>query len=1542
MFLKYLYITWTYLLRILGIALLGITIVLLGLFGTLQLPVVQHRMADYMAQYFNDTYNGTLQVGSVRGLIPFNMQLQDVVLTSSHNELTEDTLVTVDRVDIRLKPVDLLRNSLSVQSMIIARPRVRLTLEEDGSHYHIERAFQRIEASNGGRPPNLENLELFAPLLAVSDGELTIEQRQPGIQASLREPPLFITDIQLSAFAEISELQRYASLEFLYARVPQWSSQSFRIRGQLFNDNRFLELNGFRIEHAENLLSITGEAENVDLFEPDLSGQFRSANFQLSVDTLYVSPEDLRVYDIPLFDTQKALAARFYAQGSLDTLNIINSEASFGRSRVGFSGELMGIGSEELFSYDGNLRGVNLDHEDWGWVHPAINDMPFTDWNTITLSGRLFGNLRRTDAMLQVSTNDGRAAISGDIQWERGPDYQFQIETESLNTGQFVSLNLPESNLNATVTLKGIGLGGSEASIRTTLALVDSRVGSYEIDEVSAEGAFANKRAEVTLSWLQDRSLVNATMLYQQAEQSEIQIQGSADNLNLTDILPIDGLAPTNLQATYEVQLNGTNIEDMLGILTVDINTGTIDGNPVQSHQLYADLVENPAGDRTLRLTSTLADAELSGDLYPKQITQLASYWGEYLVGRVENELVFTQEEEWDDEADLSLESLDIQLQGTFKNTDLLKQYWPSSPFSNAEADFQAQVSAGPSRLLINAGSDITQIGFNDWSVRNASALFSTSLQYGRRLQDFSTLNLVVRAQDLSKGRLNASDLDMSLSLLNETGQVSLSTGQIGTEGFTVEMELGALLDEGAIQVQMQNFELGLQNYAWTLQNAAQVRFTDDRRLRIDDFTLISAEQRIEVEGTYSASLDDAMRYRFVNVNLADVSTLIDGRVGFDGILDGEFTSQSLLREPAIAGNLFIDRLRVDNRLVGDVSFDSRFDSEDDRFNTQIRVLTDSVKYSSYLEDNENRGTDVLIKGWVRAPDQDTTPADTLYYFDADLREIDGWILQPILPFIFTESEGLARGAGYITGTGEDFYFHADFDIEELFGIPQFTFVPYWLSGNVVMDRYDGVRINNVQVRDRNNGTGVLAGTIGFNDFQEERPFDLTLELDRLQFLNNTFDEETAFYGSVAGTGIVALSGSNMAPFLRTVVPVTTTADSRLTIPLLEETTVEEQARFIEFVQSFEELYMPVTDEQTDLTRELLRQMTFVEIARLDLQFIAPPQTTVQLLFDPLTGEILNARGSGRIRITLEDEEFQMFGNFNVTSGDYTFVAGDIFLRRFQLRDGGIIRWEGDPANAQLNMTAAYRARPDIGVLTGGIIDQQSRIPIDLILEITGTIQSIENNYFFEFPNAVDLTQNATELALLNSEDQKLLQATSLLFTGGFIPIGTGGDEQFAELGTSLQSRAGQVGLSQLLSNQINTLLNSNLSNLDVDLNLTGFDQADLGIALRLFDDRLILRGESQFYTAAETGAETTLGDLGVTYRISRNLSVEVFHRRDPTLRSIVGNQTQAESINGVGLEAQVQFNTWKELRQRWWGQIRRFFGLAQQGESAEIQTAVF
>lgn len=132
--------------------------------------------------------------------------------------------------------------------------------------------------------------------------------------------------------------------------------------------------------------------------------------------------------------------------------------------------------------------------------------------------------------------------------------------------------------------------------------------------------------------------------------------------------------------------------------------------------------------------------------------------------------------------------------------------------------------------------------------------------------------------------------------------------------------------------------------------------------------------------------------------------------------------------------------------------------------------------------------------------------------------------------------------------------------------------------------------------------------------------------------------------------------------------------------------------------------------------------------------------------------------------------------------------------------------------------------------------------------------------------------------------------------------------------------------MSLLLSSQVNALLGSRINNLDVDFNLSGFNQADLGVALRLFNDRLVLRGQSQFdqgNTTEQGGAQ--LGDLGATLRINRALSLEIFHRRDPTLRALA---SETETINGIGLEAQYQFNTWDELGQRMWASIRRMFGV--------------
>jgi hypothetical protein len=107
---------------------------------------------------------------------------------------------------------------------------------------------------------------------------------------------------------------------------------------------------------------------------------------------------------------------------------------------------------------------------------------------------------------------------------------------------------------------------------------------------------------------------------------------------------------------------------------------------------------------------------------------------------------------------------------------------------------------------------------------------------------------------------------------------------------------------------------------------------------------------------------------------------------------------------------------------------------------------------------------------------------------------------------------------------------------------------------------------------------------------------------------------------------------------------------------------------------------------------------------------------------------------------------------------------------------------------------------------------------------------------------------------------------------------------------------------------------------MDVDINLNAYNQVDLGIALRLYDNRLVLRREGQV-----TGPQSNLGSLGATYRINRSLSVKAFHRQDLTLSNITNTQTQVEYLNGAGIEARVQFNSWKDLTRRF---IRKIKGL--------------
>jgi hypothetical protein len=216
-----------------------------------------------------------------------------------------------------------------------------------------------------------------------------------------------------------------------------------------------------------------------------------------------------------------------------------------------------------------------------------------------------------------------------------------------------------------------------------------------------------------------------------------------------------------------------------------------------------------------------------------------------------------------------------------------------------------------------------------------------------------------------------------------------------------------------------------------------------------------------------------------------------------------------------------------------------------------------------------------------------------------------------------------------------------------------------------------------------------------------------------------------------------------------------------------------------------------------------------------------------------------------------------------------------------------------------------------------------------------------------EFATNIDIINNV--IASVNTEQYKLYQATSFLLTNSFLPVengATGGG--LADANRSVISNIQQnpdALIAPLLSGQINNLLNTNLGtvfqNLEIDLNLSTFDQIDLGLALRLFQDRLTIRRNRSVASAPNVN---TIGDIDANYKLSNKWSLLLFHRQDPLFSDVSGvnNQqsTNTQALNGVGLEWQQQFNSWQDLTQSIRKAWRRLFGLKEPEIKEEEQSS--
>jgi hypothetical protein len=264
-----------------------------------------------------------------------------------------------------------------------------------------------------------------------------------------------------------------------------------------------------------------------------------------------------------------------------------------------------------------------------------------------------------------------------------------------------------------------------------------------------------------------------------------------------------------------------------------------------------------------------------------------------------------------------------------------------------------------------------------------------------------------------------------------------------------------------------------------------------------------------------------------------------------------------------------------------------------------------------------------------------------------------------------------------------------------------------------------------------------------------------------------------------------------------------------------------------------------------------------------------------------------------------------MWGDFQAYEGTYNFKYGGIIDKKFTVKKGGYISWEGNPMKARLNLEAIYKTSANPSILLENS-SFNKKIDVNVIIGLRGDLTSPEPDFNFEFPRVSNVMKSEIEFKL-NDKDVRQTQALYLLSTGSF--LSTEGVNQSA-----LSSNAFETATS-LLSGMIHT----EDEKFQVDIDIIGADKTTgqetdgrfvASISSKI-NERITINGKVGVPFGGITQT-AVVGDVEILYRVNEDGTVNLrFFNRENDI-SYIGEGVGY--TQGVGISYEVDFDSFKEL----------------------------
>jgi hypothetical protein len=646
-----------------------------------------------------------------------------------------------------------------------------------------------------------------------------------------------------------------------------------------------------------------------------------------------------------------------------------------------------------------------------------------------------------------------------------------------------------------------------------------------------------------------------------------------------------------------------------------------------------------------------------------------------------------------------------------------------------------------------------------------------------------------------------------------------------------------------------------------------------------------SINQYIQVGGRLSDSPNDVLRLLVNGFNLSLLNPFLTTDLQIGGIAKIDAKVAGISTTPNIFVDADVADFTFNNELLGDIRLFSDWNEPSQRVDvTGLIIKTRSID------------TLALLAGNIKLNKQNTP------YFDFDLSLNQSTItpIQALLAPYLTDITGLATGGLRLYGTPNQPLLTGFARISKGTIRVDYLNTLYNLNTQINFNQ-KSIDFVNSDINDGKSGICTVSGSILHNYFNDIA-FNLLINAQNLLVLNTTETPQSYFYGKAKGTGYVTIKGG--LDDMHFDVGLTTEKGTDISLPI-SSGGYSRETNFIHFIN-------PKDTTTANKPNENLANLSGIDF---NFNFRVTPDATLKIIFDKIAGDKITAKGKGDIRLFVNKQtDITMNGNLAIESGDYLFTYSDIFNKNFKIQQGSLLSWSGDPLDANININAAYSVNAtvpsEIQASMGSTV--ANIVPVNCILKMKGSMLTPDVNFEIAQNNSGTSISSPLQayISRINSNEQELNeQMLSLMLASKFSNL----NNILSDVSTTA-IEAGVGTVSELLSNQFNSILDNYTKRLNIGVNYRAtpfatIDQQSIGslqvaVSSTFFNDRLEVGGNfGSIY-------DQLGGDANISYKLTTDgrWLLRGFNRIDDRFT------TDLAYRQGVGASYNREFDSYKEL----------------------------